>query len=451
VSEPILPLADAVARLNAKTPIGATLNSAQWAQVPLALRERAQFSATVTSLKLLQSIQDRLGRQVQLQREQLANGKTATFDRSSFIDSIREVGIAEGLTPADPAQAGTLQDITSIPRLGLIYDMQNAMASGYATYKLDQNEGALALYPAYRFGPSTARVPRATWISRWHEAGGKVGWQGALQTDMVALKTSPIWSALSIFGTPWPPFDYGSTRELDDVDRDEAIALGLLGPDETPKPSEETFNDNLQSSTSGLRNEYMKSLKDVFGAQLRVTGSTVQWESRSISDFLNGDDQFPLSIQVVLPKQAPALQEIAGQDLSRYEWSIAQSDINHLFKQHGSAKTELPRGQIPVTKSDIVSLPEKLLGETRIGTIDKLPERRIAMTFPHDQGGDALAIWEIRPGRLKRRLGLVSIRKYQGKFESWAPRAIGLPPRRADVLNVPSTPNLTPAQARVKS
>lgn len=275
------PLADAASRLSRKTPIGAVLNSAEWEQVPLALRERAQFSATVTSLKLLQSIQDRLSAQVQLRREQLANGKTATYDRSSFIDAIRDVGRSEGLTPSDPEKLGGLQDITSIPRLGLIYDMQTAMASGYATWKLDQNEGALAIYPAYRFGPSTARVPRATWIERWRAAAAKVNHQGVAKGEMVALKTSPIWSALSRFGTPWPPFDYGSTRELEDVDREEAIALGLLGPDEVPTGGEESFNQNLQASIKELSPDFRAQLKDQFEDQIEISGDTAHWTGQT--------------------------------------------------------------------------------------------------------------------------------------------------------------------------
>ena len=71
------------------------------------------------------------------------------------------------------------------------------------------------MYPAQRLTASTAAKPRLEWPARWEEAGQKVGWEGAKkQGGFVALKTSPIWAALSRFGTPWPPFDYGSTREL---------------------------------------------------------------------------------------------------------------------------------------------------------------------------------------------------------------------------------------------
>ncbi len=276
----ILPLDEAVKAISAKTPIGATLRSADWERVPLALKQRAQFSSGVTSARVLQAIQDRLTGQVKLQREQLANGNQATFDRSSFIDAIRQLARDEGLTP-EKGQ-GTVRDITSIPRLGLIYDMQNAQATGFARHKLDTSEGALVLFPAYRLGPSTANEPRpqAWWERRWFQAGQSVGWEGAAKTEMVALKTSPIWSALSRFGTPWPPFDWGSTRELEEVDRAEAIALGLIEENWTP-PSDarggEGFNQQLQASVRGLDPELKQFLKSEFKKDIKIEGDTAWW------------------------------------------------------------------------------------------------------------------------------------------------------------------------------
>ncbi|MHB9007004.1 MAG: hypothetical protein ACYDC1_08730 [Limisphaerales bacterium] len=57
LSTPI-PFALAVQRLNGKTPIGSKLRSAEWAGVPLALRERAQFTAGIESARIVQGIQD---------------------------------------------------------------------------------------------------------------------------------------------------------------------------------------------------------------------------------------------------------------------------------------------------------------------------------------------------------------------------------------------------------
>ena len=49
---------------------------------------------------------------------------------------------------------------------------------------------------------------------------------------MVALINHPGWSRLSRFGTPWPPFDYSSGMGVESVSRKEAVALGVIGPDD---------------------------------------------------------------------------------------------------------------------------------------------------------------------------------------------------------------------------
>lgn len=280
----LIPLRDAVDSISARTPIGSVLRSADWARVPVALRQRAQFSAGVESARLLQSIQDRLQAQIKLQREQLANGKTATFDRSSFIDEIRRIAREEGLTPQDPSKAGGLQDITSIPRLGLIYDMQNSMAQGHARWKLDQSEGALLLWPAQEFVRVEDRqAPRQNWPERFAAAAVAAGDDQALAAfqasgRMIALKTSGLWAKLSRFDVPWPPFDFQSGMGLEDVDRDTAVELGLMGPADKLQPAEADFNEQLQASVAGLDGELTKFLKESFGDQVKVEGDTVWWK-----------------------------------------------------------------------------------------------------------------------------------------------------------------------------
>lgn len=66
---------------------------------------------------------------------------------------------------------------------------------------------------------------------------------------MVALKSDSVWTNLSRFGRPYPPFDYGSGMGVEDVDREEAIELGLLPADE---PSDEIpdFDIRLEAEVS---------------------------------------------------------------------------------------------------------------------------------------------------------------------------------------------------------
>jgi hypothetical protein len=269
-------LPNALKKISSKTPIGALLRSKDWARVPMALRETAQFSAGVESVRVLSVVQERMEAQLGGLKEQLANGKEATFDRRSFISKVRETLKQEGITgPADPVDKGGLKDITSNPRLGLIYDMQKQRAEGFAQWKTDQNEGALMLYPAQELVRIEERAKKRNWAERWVAAGGEL-----FEGRMVALKTSPIWAKISRFGTPWPPFDWGSGMGLEEVEHEEAVRLGLLKEDEELKPIAVDFTQQLEASARGLDPRTLEQLKNQFGDQILIEGDSVRWNRK---------------------------------------------------------------------------------------------------------------------------------------------------------------------------
>jgi hypothetical protein len=108
-----------------------------------------------------------------------------------------------------------------------------------------------------------------------------VAWKGASRSTWVALKDSPIWTALSRFGTPWPPFDFNSGMWVEDVERQEAEDLGLLKPFEQVKPAEKEFTDNLQNDLAGVSSENRQNLESLFGPQINIDGDTVEWKGNA--------------------------------------------------------------------------------------------------------------------------------------------------------------------------
>ena len=53
---------------------------------------------------------------------------------------------------------------------------------------------------------------------------------------MVAMKNDPIWTAISDFGLPYPPFKYNSGMGVIDVSYSEAVDLGVMDKDDDPLP-----------------------------------------------------------------------------------------------------------------------------------------------------------------------------------------------------------------------
>ena len=56
------------------------------------------------------------------------------------------------------------------------------------------------------------------------------------ENRMIALATDSVWSRISFFGLPFPPFDLDSGMDLNVVGRNEAEELGLLRPNEQLVP-----------------------------------------------------------------------------------------------------------------------------------------------------------------------------------------------------------------------
>lgn len=107
------------------------------------------------------------------------------------------------------------------------------------------------------------------WPTRWKDAADAVGWEGvATNGQMIALKTSPIWVAISRFGQPYPPFDYGSHMRVRSVPLEVAQAAGLLTSEEERQStrdameteSRRSLNEGVEVGVQGLSYDLLKEL-----------------------------------------------------------------------------------------------------------------------------------------------------------------------------------------------
>ncbi len=270
----------AIDRLGSKSPVTSQLRSAEWAQVPIALRERAYFSAGVDDARVLSALREKT-----LQGLAQARPDGVGMNRARFVADMRE------MLGAAPGDSGNLADITATNRLALIWDFQTTAANAQAAHKATLDPNILDAFPAYRLiRVESRRVPR-DWYERWGKAGAAVGWVGASQRVLVALVTSPIWVAASRFGTPWPPFDYNSGMGLEAVDREETEALGLLPKGEDPAArlqrlregvaqASQDWNEGLQASVKGLSDIARGWLGNAFGNQVTVSEESAAWVPR---------------------------------------------------------------------------------------------------------------------------------------------------------------------------
>ncbi|WP_043582616.1 hypothetical protein [Geminisphaera colitermitum] len=214
------------ARLAGKRLVTTDLDSAQIAALPRAAREAAFFSAKVQDARVLATLKAEAQKALDL---------TGNDSRAAFVANMRKlIGGQRGNVANLQGDSGQLTDITSGRRLGLIYDHQLTEARARATWLREQTPALLDEYPCQELVRVRAsRNPRGDWQERFLAAGGKPSRSGR----PIARKDDPVWKNLSRFGSPYPPFDYGSGMGVRNVDREESIAEGVIAAGDVIAPT----------------------------------------------------------------------------------------------------------------------------------------------------------------------------------------------------------------------
>lgn len=283
-----LPFREALDSRAVRTVLPTDLRTRLLAEIPAQLRERAMFSAGVTNAEFLERASSAI--------DDLLSGRV---DRATKRLELKKLLASLGYQPVR-GEEDSLTDLSSDDRLNLILDQNVQMAQGYGHWKQGQDETVLDMWPAQELiRVRDSKVPR-DWSARWAEAGGEFfasSAAGSLGTNtgplaggngggarMIALKNDPIWTRLSRFGTPYPPFDFNSGMDVQDVDRAEAVALGLIDRDTVIFPQDRDFNQDLKASpevrSSSLATALQESLTDAgvrtsfVGGVLRYLGGT---------------------------------------------------------------------------------------------------------------------------------------------------------------------------------
>ena len=239
--------------------VGSGLDTAGWQQVAAALRNRAFFSSKVEEARILYYA-----------RKMCAEVAAGTRSASEFRRDMRALLTKMGYPEGD----GSITDIYSKSRLDVIRETNVGQARGYAQHVEATTAGALAAFPCQELLRVYEREVPRDWIARWRDAGGRF-WGGR----MIALKGDPVWSRISRFGTPWPPFDFNSGMGVEDIDRDEAEELGILAPDDPPpSPAKMDFNAGLSAEVEfDEASPEWAWLKESFGDQIRLRDGMAVW------------------------------------------------------------------------------------------------------------------------------------------------------------------------------
>ena len=227
----------ALARRAVQSVLPTSMSSAELSGLSTAIRERSLFSAHTI-------FEDHLHNIGTVIDDILGGRLDATKGRELLQDSLAG-------TDYDPGKhEGGLQDLGSDERLDLIIKTNVDMARGYGQWREGQDEAVLLAYPAQELYRLEKRREPRNWHLRWLNAAGEVGDETAAAAlrnygRMVAAKDSAIWTALSAFGTPYPPYDFNSGMDVRDVGYKQAVAMGVIQPGQQIVPQRRGFEMDL--------------------------------------------------------------------------------------------------------------------------------------------------------------------------------------------------------------
>ena len=227
------------------------LTSAQLRSFSSQLRLRSVFAARMTNADACQSLAEIV--------DDLLSGKFALAEGRYRMMRVLQTlgydpakGFPQDMAAIPPADRDSLRDLSSEGRINLMLETNMRVSANFGMVEAGNSEYARRWYPAWELVRLYIRViPRGTpeshsegWKRRWEDAGQVVGFEGALENKMVALKDSPIWQALGdgeggyddTLGLPFPPFAFNSGMAFRPVSREECLVLGLIQSEEVPAP-----------------------------------------------------------------------------------------------------------------------------------------------------------------------------------------------------------------------
>lgn len=251
--------------------------SREWAQVAPAFRQRAFFSATVTSAKVLSKMRNML-----LDWQQEAVDEIVDVNTGATVTAYKEVGLAkfrersadfliqEGLAAPEDFADQKITNVISNARLQLIFNTNLEQANTFADWQMKmRNENWLNLYPAARF----VRRPGARIKRQRHvDAENQVR-----RWDDFAFWRYQNAADIGGFDVPWGPFGFNSYMIQVPVSRKEAERLGLVRKGErvkSPNLAEfgidlgKTFNKGVEADLEDVSPELAQEARETIISRL---------------------------------------------------------------------------------------------------------------------------------------------------------------------------------------
>ena len=331
-----------------------TMSSADWEVVDAAIKDRAFISSRVASVNFLDTCQAKLADLLANAR----NGDGALVSRAEVVSEIMRSARAEGIALG----TGGLADPGSEARANVIIDTNAGMAAGYVQAEMSNTYGARLAFPAQELIRIEDREKKRNWQRRWLDAGGHL-----YNGRMIALKDDPVWTAISRFGMPYPPFDFNSGMGVEDVSYDEAVALGVIKPEYKPPETSpiKEFNEGLEMSMKvpGVDSPRQKELQGIFGDQIQYNPHTksLKFDGAMIHDVVRQiKAEVDAGMRTTTVKTKPSVgrpsklfcEKASLPENTDRNLKLSPSNMLHVLQDHVGVDKD-PNNNIPLTEREL--------------------------------------------------------------------------------------------------
>lgn len=244
------------------------------------VRDRSFFSARVINAQLLQEFKN--------SAQEIVKGTSNIPQQRLRLKQL----LAKFDYKPQPGKEGTIEDLSSNVRLNLILRINVSLVRNYGQWVQGNRPGALKASPALELIRISDRVNKRYWVDRWNHAREVLGNTTTAteafgdrddeEINAFALKNDPIWSAISRFGQPYPPFDFNSGMGTRPVGYREAVEAGVMkATDEPIQPKPRNLNEGLESSVEGLDDDLLSVLQAGLSDDVELRGGVLRFKNDS--------------------------------------------------------------------------------------------------------------------------------------------------------------------------
>jgi len=251
-------------------------NSQDWQSVAPAIRQRAFFSASVNSARVLHRMRSMLldWQSGAVESIVTPSGAVETAYKQTGLAAFRERAaellVSEGLASPADMRNDSIRNIAGNARLKLVFQTNTAQAQDFAIYQQRVSDPArLARFPALEFVRTPgAKIPRPLHVAN----------EGAIRRfDDIGFWLAMNDPAIGGFSVPWGPWGFNSFMTTFPVSRKRAERLGLVRPGERVMPPDLTpfgvtlasrFNQGVSASLDDITPDIRRQAVDTITARL---------------------------------------------------------------------------------------------------------------------------------------------------------------------------------------